>query len=162
MTEESDNKEQECKWKAKDVWVTQKCTEILQNALKTYDYATKTTVGLANLAGMCNIRDDFKEMMKVVVCLTSLIQQAEAKIKEVEKQKKEVQNRMEPMVMKSMDELMIVTILLRYKEEWEDPQFDATKYLTAIFEVSLRKSMLPGRRPNIYRIVVKFRCSHTQ
>ena len=87
----------------------------------------------------------------------------EAKInKEVEKQKKEVQNRTEPMVMKSMDQLMIVTILLRFKEEWEDPQFDATKYLTAIFEVSLRENMLPGKRPNIHSIGVIFRCSHTQ
>ena len=73
-----------------------------------------------------------------------------------------MQNRTEPEVMKSVDQLMIVTILPRFKEEWEDPQFEATKYLSAIFEFWLRKSMFLGRRPNIHSIAVKFRCSHTQ
>ena len=85
MTEEIDIKEQECKRKAKDLWVTQKCAEILQNASKTYDYTAKTAAGLADLAGMCDDRSDFKEMMKVVMGLPSMIQQAEAKIKEGEK-----------------------------------------------------------------------------
>ena len=145
----------------KDVWVMQKCAEILQNASKTYDYATKTAGGLADL--MCNDRDYFKEMMKVVVGLPSLIrQQVETKIKEVEEQKEEVQNRTELMAMKIVDQLMITSILLRFKEDWENPQFEVTKYLTAIFEFWLRKRMFPGKRPDIHNMAVKFQCSHTQ
>ena len=57
---------------------------------------------------------------------------------------------------------MIATILPKFKEEWEDLQFEATKYLAAIFKFWLRKSMFPEGKPNIHNIVVKFRCSHTQ
>ena len=163
MTEESVPKEQERRRKAKDVWVKQKCVEIPQNASKMYDYTAKTAAGLADHAGMCDNGEDFKEMMKVVVGLPSMIQQqVETKIKEAKERKKERQNRMEPMVMKNMDQLMIATILSQFKEAWEDLQFEATKYLTAIFEFWLRKSMFPRRRPNINSIAVKFWCSHTQ
>ena len=56
--------------------------------VKTYNYTAKTAAGLVDLVGMCNDRDDFKEMMKVVVSLPSLIQQqVEAKIREVEEWK---------------------------------------------------------------------------
>ena len=33
---------------------------------KTYDYAARTAAGLADLAGMCEDRKDFKEIIKVV------------------------------------------------------------------------------------------------
>ena len=67
--------------KAKDVWVTQKCAEILQNASKTYDYTSKMAAGLADLPGKCEGRSDFSQMMKVVIGLPTLIQQeAQAKI----------------------------------------------------------------------------------
>ena len=38
---------------------------------------------------------------------------------------------------------MIATILPKFKEEWEDPQFESTKYLEAIFEFWLRKDIFP-------------------
>ena len=45
----------------------------------------KTAAGLADLAGMCDGRTDFKDMMSIVVGLLSRIQQqAETKIKEAE------------------------------------------------------------------------------
>ena len=97
MRRKSDSKEQGLKWKTKDVWVTQKCAEILQNVSKTYDYATRMAAGLADLAGMCDDRNYFKEIMKVLVGLPSLIQQqAEAKVKEAEEQMEKLDNRMEP------------------------------------------------------------------
>ena len=116
------------KQKAKDVWITQKCTKILQNALRTDKFAAKTAVGLANLPGMCDSGKDFKDMMNIVVGLPSMIQQqVEVKIKEAEERKAEIQNRMELVRMKNLDQLMITTILPKFKEEWKDPQFEATK-----------------------------------
>ena len=92
--------------------MVQKCAEILQNASKTYDYALKTAVGLPDLAGMCDSREDFKEMMKVVVGLPSMIQQqAETKIKEAEEGRKEIQKKAELMIMKNLDQLMIAKSL---------------------------------------------------
>ena len=70
------------------MWITQKCAEILQNTSRRYDYAARTAVGLADLAGMCDGGQDFKDMMNVVVGLPSMIQQqAEAKNKEAEERK---------------------------------------------------------------------------
>ena len=163
MRRKSDSKEQGLKWKAKDAWVTQKCAEILQNASKTYDYAETMAAGLADLAGMCDDRNDFKEIMKVVVGLPSLIQQqAEAKVKEAEEQMEKLDNRMEPLTKNNVEQLMIATGLPKFKEDWESPEFEVTKYLAAIFEFWLRKSMFLGKKPNIHNITVKFRCSHTQ
>ena len=91
VTKKSHAKDQERKQKAKDVWITQKCTEILQNASRTDKFAAKTAAGLADLAGMCDSGKDFKDMMNVVVGLPSMIQQqAEAKIKEAEERKAEM------------------------------------------------------------------------
>ena len=53
-TKQSHTKDQERKQEVKDIWITQKCTEILQNASKTYKFASKTAAGLADLAGMCD------------------------------------------------------------------------------------------------------------
>ena len=64
--------------------------------------------------------------------------------------------------MKNLDQLMIATILPKFKEECEDPQFEATKYLAAIFEFWLRKGMFPERTPDVHSIAVKFKCTHTQ
>ena len=79
-------------------------------------------------------------------------QQAEAKIKEAEERKEEIQDRTEPVSMKNLDQLMIATILPKFKQEWEDPQFEATKYLAAIFKFWLRKSMFPERKPDMHSI----------
>ena len=57
---------------------------------------------------------------------------------------------------------MVATILPKFKEEWEDPQFEATKYLAVIFEFWLRKGIFLEQKPNIQSIAVKFRCGHTQ
>ena len=54
VTQESYTREQEKRQEAKDVWVTQKCAEILQNSSRMYEFAAKTAAGLADLAGMCN------------------------------------------------------------------------------------------------------------
>ena len=55
------------------------------NAAKTYEFTSKTAAGLADLAGMCDSRADFKDMMSLVVALPSKIQQqAEIKMKEAE------------------------------------------------------------------------------
>ena len=80
VTKKSHTKDQERKQEAKDVWITQKCTEVLQNASRTYEFTAKTAAGLADLTGMCDSGKDFKDMMNVVVGLPSMIQQlAEAK-----------------------------------------------------------------------------------
>ena len=61
-------------------------------------------------------------MMNVVVGLPSMIQQqVEAKIKEAEERKAEIQDRMELVSIKNLIQLMIATILPKFKEEWEDP-----------------------------------------
>ena len=76
-------KEQERKQQRQDSYITQKCAEILQNAVKTYEFASKTALGLADLAGMCEDMTDFKSMMIIVVGLPTIIQQqAEMKIRE--------------------------------------------------------------------------------
>ena len=84
------------------------------------------------------------------------------KIKEAEERKAEIQDRMELVSMKNLDQLMITIILPKFKEEWEDPQFEATKYLAVIFKFWLRKGMFPDRKPDIHSIAVKFKCSHMQ
>ena len=61
------------------------CAEILQNASKTYEYASRMAAGLADLVGMCEDRTKFNQMMKIVVGLPNLIQQqAGPKVKEAE------------------------------------------------------------------------------
>ena len=100
--------------------------------------------GLADLAGMCDDGKDFKDMMNVIVRLPGMIQQqAEAKIKEAEERKVAVQDRMEMVSIKNLDQLMAATVLPKFKEEWMDPEFEATKYMAAIFEFWLRKGMFP-------------------
>ena len=77
-------KEQERKQQKRDSYITQKCAEILQNATKTYEFASKTASGLADLAGMCDDTTNFKSIMNIVVGLPTIIQQqAEMKIREV-------------------------------------------------------------------------------
>ena len=91
MQKKNDSMTQEFRKKAKGVWVMQKCAEILQNASKTYGYASRMAAGLADLAGMYKDRTELSEMMKVVVGLPALIQQqAEAKVKEAEKKTDEL------------------------------------------------------------------------
>ena len=50
------------------------------------------------------------------------------------KRKVEIQDRIEPVSMKKLDQLRIATILPKFKQESEDPQFEATKNLATIFE----------------------------
>ena len=115
---ESHAKDLERNQKAKDVWITQKCTEILQNASNTHEFSAKTAAGLVDLAGMCHSGKDFKDMMNIVVGLSSMIQQqAEAKIKEAEERKTEIQDRTELVSMKNLDQLMIATVLPKFKEQ---------------------------------------------
>ena len=144
VMKESHTKDQERKKEEKDVWITQKCTDILQNASRTYEFAAKTAAGLANLTGMCDGGKDFNDMINIEVGLPSMIQQqAEVKIKEAEERKAEIQHRTELVSIKNLDQLMVATIPPKFKEEWEDPQFESTKYLAAIFEFWLRKGMFP-------------------
>ena len=156
ITKESQIKDEERKQEAKDIWITQKCAEILQNASRTYEYASKTVAGLADLTGMCDGGKDFKDMMNIVVRLPGMIQQqAEVKIKKAEERKAVIQDRTELVNIKNLDQLMAATILLsKFKGEWE--------YLAAIFQFWLRKGMFPERKPYIHSITVKFRCSDTQ
>ena len=142
ITKESQTKDEERKQEVKDIWVMQKCADILQNALKTYEYASKTAAGLADLAGMCDGGKDFKDMMNVVVGLPGMIQQqAEAKVKETAERKVAIQDRVEMVSIKNLDQLMAATVLPKFKEEWENPEFEATKYMVAIFEFWLRTGM---------------------
>ena len=98
-----------------------------------------------------------------MVSLPSMIQQqAEAKMKEAEKRKAQVQERTELITIKNLDHLMTAMILLKFKEEWEDPEFEATKYLAVIFEFWLRKGIFLQRKPAVHDITVKLRCSHTE
>ena len=160
VSRESHTKEQERKQEMKDIYITQKCTEVLQNVSKTYEFVEKMAAGLVDLVGMWDGGSDFKDMMKVVVGLPSMIQQqTDMKIKEAEEKGARIQDRKESVSIKSLDNLMTVTILPKFKSEWEEPQFKATKYLAAIFEFWLQKGMFPERRPNIHHIAVKFRCS---
>ena len=54
ITKESQAKDQERKQEGKDTWIIKKCAKILQNASRTYEYASKTAAGLVNIAGMCD------------------------------------------------------------------------------------------------------------
>ena len=73
-----------------------------------------------------------------------------------------MQGTMEMVSIKNLDQLMAATVLPKFKEEWDEPEFEATKYMAAIFEYLLRKGMFPEQKPNIHSIAVKFGCSHTQ
>ena len=128
-----------------------------------YEIVAKTAAGLADLMGMCDGGKDFKDMMNILVGLPSMIQQqAEAKIKEAEERKVKVQDKTELVSIKNLDNLMTASTLPKFKEEWEDPQFEATKYLAVIFEFWLWKGMFPERKPDVHNIAVKFRCSYTE
>ena len=153
-------KEQERKQQRQDSYITQKCVEILQNASKTYEFASKTASGLADLAGMCEDMTNFKRMMNVVVGLPTIIQQqAEMKIREVKEKVSRVYNDSESVNIKNLDQLMEATVLPKFDEEWEQPQHEPTKYLVVLFEYWLHKSMFPSEKPKIHQIAVKFRCS---
>ena len=118
IMKESHTKDQEKKQEAKYVWITHKCAEILQNTSRTYKFAVKTAAKLADLAGMCDGGKHFKDMMNVVVGLPSMIQQqVEVKIKEAEERKVEIQDRKELVSIKNLDQLMIATVLPKFKEE---------------------------------------------
>ena len=162
LLKESKAREQEKKQQRKDAYVMQKCAEILQNAAKTYEFASKTAAGLADLADMCNGRADFKEMMSIVVGLPSKIQQqAEMKIKEAKEKGTRIHDRIESVNIESLDELMMATILLIFDEKWEHLHYESMKYLVALFEYWLRKGMFPDKKPNVHQIAVKFKCSIT-
>ena len=61
LSKESKAREQEENQQRKDAYIMQKCAEIIQNAAKTYEFTSKTAAGLADLAGMCDSRADFKK-----------------------------------------------------------------------------------------------------
>ena len=106
--------------------------------------------------GMCDGGTDFKDMMNIVIGVLSRIQQqAEMKIKKAEEKGAKVQDRIESVNIENLDDLMTATILPKLNEEWEHPQYEATKYLAALFEYWLHKGMFPDKRP-IVQIVVKF------
>ena len=160
LSKESKAREQERKQQRKDAYIMQKCAEILQNAAKTYEFAAKTVVGLADLAGMCDGGADFKDMISIVVGLPSRIQQqAEMKIKEAEEKGTGIHDKIELVNIKSLEKLMMATILPKFDEEWEHPQYEAMKYLAVLFEYWLRKGMFPDKKPNVHQIAVKFKCS---
>ena len=73
LVKEQKAKEQQSEQQRQDIYIAQKCAEILQNASKAYEFGSKTASGLADLAGMCNDRKDFKNMMDVVIGLPSMI-----------------------------------------------------------------------------------------
>ena len=138
-----------------------KCAEILQIAAKTYEFVAKTTAELADLAGMCNSRADFKDMMSIVVELPLMIQQqAETKTKEAEEKGTGIHDKIESVNIGSLDKL-IATILLKFDDEWEHLHYEPTKYLAALFEYWLHKGMFPDKKPIVHQIVVKFKCSIT-
>ena len=132
----------------------------MQNAAKTYEFASKTASGLADLAGMCDDTTDFKNMMNIVVGLPTIIQQqAEMKIREAKEKVSGVYDGAESFNIENLDQLMEATVLPRFDEEWEQPQHEPTKYLAVLFEYWLRRSMFPNEKPKIHQIAVKFRCS---
>ena len=160
LVKEWEVKEQERKQQRQDIYITQKCAEILQNASKTYEFASKTASGLVDLAGMCNDRYNFRNMMDVVIGLPSVIQQqAEMKIREAKEKVSGVYDGAESFNIKDLDQLMEVTVLPRFDEEWEQPQHEPTKYLAVLFEYWLHRSMFQNEKLKIHQIVVKFRCS---
>ena len=133
LSKQSKAREQEKKQQRKDAYVTQKCAEILQNAAKTYEFASKTAVGLADLAGMCDGGADFKEMMSIVVGLPSKIQQqAEMKIKEAKEKGIRIHDKIESVNIESLDELMTATILPKFDEKWEHLHYEPTKYYVRV------------------------------
>ena len=153
-------REQERKQQRQDIYITQKCAEILQNAAKTYEFTSKTASGLADLAGMCDDMTDLKNMMNIVVGLPTIIQQqAEMKIREAKEKVSGVYDGAESFNIQNLDQLMEATVLPRFDEEWEQPQHEPTKYLAALFEYWLRRSMFPNEKLKIHQKVVKFRCS---
>ena len=153
-------KEQDRKQQRQDSYTTQKCAEILQNAAKTYEFALKTASGLADLARMCDDMTDFKSMMNIVVGLPTIIQQqAEVKIKEAKEKVSGVYDGSESFNIKNLDQLMEATVLPKFDKEWEQPQHEPTKYLAALFEFWLHRSMFPSEKLKIHQIAVKFRCS---
>ena len=60
IIKESQTKDQERKQETKDIWIIQKCTKILQNALRTYEYASKTAAGAVNTEEIVNTIHDTK------------------------------------------------------------------------------------------------------
>ena len=54
-----------------------------------------------------------------------------------------IQDRVEMVSIKNLDQLMAATVLPKFKEEWENPEFEATKYMVVIFEFWLRMGMFP-------------------
>ena len=160
LLKESKAREQEENQQRKDDYIMQKCAEIIQNAAKTYEFASKTAVGLADLADMCDSRADFKKMMSIVVGLPSKIQQqAEMKIREAEETGMGVHNKIESVNIESLDKLMMATILPKFDKRRENTHYEPTKYLEALFEYWLCKGMFPDKKPNIHQIAVKFKCS---
>ena len=144
-------KEQERKHQRQDSYITQRCAEILQNTVKTYEFASKTASGLADLAGMCEDMTDFKSMMNIVVGLPTIIQQqAEMKIREAKEKASRVYDDSESFNIKNLDQLMEATVLPRFDEEWEQSQHEPTKYLAALFEYWLHRSMFPSEKPKIH------------
>ena len=132
----------------------------MQNTAKTYEFASRTASGLADLAGMCDDTTDFKSMMNIVVGLPTIIQQqAEMKIREAKEKVSGVYKQSECFNIENLDQLMEATVLPRFDEEWEQPQHEPTKYLAALFVYWLRRSMFPSEKPKIHQIAVKFRCS---
>ena len=128
--------------------------------MKTSEFASKTASGLADLAGMCKDMTDFKSMMNIVVGPpTTTQQQAEMKIREAKEKASRVYDDSESFNIENLDQLMEATVLPRFDEEWEQPQHEPTKYLAALFEYWLHRSMFPSEKPKIHQIVVKFRCS---
>ena len=134
--------------------------EILQNAAKTYEFTSNKASGLVDLAGMCDDTTEFKSMMNIVVGLPTIIQQlAEMKIREAKEKVSGVYDRSESFNIKNLDQLMEMTMLPRFDEEWEQPQHETTKYLAVLFEYWLCRHMFPSEKPKIHQIAVKFRCS---
>ena len=160
LIKEQQVREQERKQQRQDIYITQKCVEILQNAAKTYEFTSKTASGLADLAGMCDDRTNFKNMMNVVVGLPTIIQQqAEMKIREAKEKLSGVYDKAESFNIKDLDQLIEATVLPRFDEEWEQPQYEPTEYLAVLFKYWLHRSMFPNEKPKIHQIAVKFRCS---
>ena len=117
LSKESKAREQEKNQQIKDAYIMQKCAEIPQTAAKTYEFTSKTAARLADLAGMCDGRADFKDMMSILVGLPSKIQQqAEMKIREAEEKGMGVHDKIELVNIKSLDELMTATILPKFDE----------------------------------------------
>ena len=89
--------------------------------------------------------------MNMVIGLPSRIQQqVETKIKEAEEKGVKVHDKIESVNIRNLNKLMTATILPKFDEEWEHLQYEARKYLTALFEYWLRKGMFPDERPNVH------------